>query len=82
MARLVLPLALVACFAGCGGHARNETASDVAKRLMRVTTGPLAHPASVTCHRTSAKWWSCEVAEAQQPNSLGTSTAEVRVRAR
>lgn len=75
-------LLLPALVAGCGGHHHQETASDVAERLMHTKAGPLANPASVSCPRANAKWWRCEVTQKSHPDSLGTSTAEVEVRAR
>jgi hypothetical protein len=75
-----LLIAAIATLAGCGGHAHEETASDVAQRLAQTRSG---HPASVTCHRASAKWWDCDVTyDTSGPNSLGTASEEIRVRAR
>ena len=71
--------ALVLALAGCHGHRRHhvETAAGVEQRLMRVHSGPLANPASATCHRQSRRWWRCEVF--MTPSALGSTSGDVLV---
>jgi hypothetical protein len=82
MRRPLLLLLLPALIAGCGGHKHQETANDVAQRLVHAESVSLGNPASVSCHRASPKWWRCDVTQAPRPNSLGVSSEEVLVRAR
>jgi hypothetical protein len=83
MRRAIVAVSLAVALAGCGGGhkaaAKGETAHDVEAQMMKVHTGLLANPQSVSCKRGSPKFWNCEITQRQPADSLGTSSAEVRV---